>query len=111
MVSDRPAAYTGTCLCRVVRRDELLGRVLYVRRQAGETVIEAVHQASAGRALLRLVRAGHLCQVWSALPYTHVRCPDCGRQGYHLLHPRHCARTEAVTLPEYIQVLREDAST
>ena len=30
-----PDAYTGTCLCRVVRRDELLGRVLYVRRQAG----------------------------------------------------------------------------
>ena len=43
-----PDAYTGTCLCRVVRRDELLGRVLYVRRQAGETVTEAVHQASAG---------------------------------------------------------------
>ena len=102
-----PDAYTGTCLCRVVRRDELLGRVLYVRRQAGETVTEAVHQASAGRRRLRLVRAGHLCQGWSALPYSHVRCglwaPGLPPAPPPPLRPH----GGCPALPEYIQILRE----
>jgi hypothetical protein len=92
----------GLCLCQIVRRDDLLHRTWWARHQAGDPVTREVHTASAARALTGLLRTGQLCRVWPISVYnTYPRCPDCGaKEGFHPLHPRHLARTVAVTLPD-----------
>jgi hypothetical protein len=96
-------ATQGLCQCQIIRRDDLLHRTWWARHTSGDTVAREVHYASAARALLGLFRTGHCCRAWPLKSYTTVRCPDCGvKEAFHRLHPRHLARTVALTLPDVV---------
>ena len=58
------AAARGVCGCHVVSRWALLAALRLDRVQRGEAFSFTVQDASARRALRRLLQAGALCRVW-----------------------------------------------
>jgi hypothetical protein len=77
----------GLCSCQAVSRPTLQEACMRTLTQRGAVHSGAVHAASFGRALIALVRAGHLRCVWPR---------EERRGGLDVIR--------AVTLPEYLRV-------
>ena len=97
---ERPGAEVGYFERNVVLVHDLYRHAFRRCRKAGDAGDYSTHQASAGRALRRLVAQGILLRVWPSTVYTYEPCPCCGHQGRHPRGAHAFKKTIAVILAE-----------
>jgi hypothetical protein len=97
---EHPGAEVGYFEHNVVLVHALYRHTFRRRRKAGDVGHDSTHQASAGRALSRLVAQGAVIRVWPSTVYAEVPCPCCGRKGSHPRGAHAFKKTVAVILAE-----------